>query len=119
MISTVGRVPAVKVVSKKTPLKEVKLPGSSAAPQAIALARMRSPKTLIMRKVEEELSKSKKLRPKDTYVHFEVHKATGTIVVKIMDAKTNEVLTEIPSEKLLNIMVDLQALAGVLLNVRR
>lgn len=116
-VASVGIAPvAEKVKAGNNPLKVATMPGRSAAPQAKSLERMRRPETLIMRKVVEELGKATKLRPKETYLRFETHKATGTVIAKIMDSRTNEVIMEIPPEKILNIMIDLQALAGILLN---
>ncbi|MDI3310980.1 MAG: flagellar protein FlaG [Thermoanaerobacterium sp.] len=48
-----------------------------------------------------------------TYFEFSVHKPTNTIVVKIVDSRTNEVIDEIPPEKILNLVAGLWKIAGL------
>lgn len=43
---------------------------------------------------------------------YSVHKSTGDIVVKVLNAETNEVIREIPPEKLLDIVDKLQEISG-------
>lgn len=43
---------------------------------------------------------------------YSVHKPSGTIVVKVVDAETKEVIREIPPEKILDIISKLQELSG-------
>lgn len=53
--------------------------------------------------------------------HFEysVHKATKEIVIKVVDSETNEVIREIPPEKILDLIANLMQLAGLLVDERR
>ncbi len=48
-----------------------------------------------------------------TYFEFSVHKPTNTIVVKIVDSDTNEVIDEIPPEKILDLVAGLWEIAGL------
>ncbi|SNX53112.1 flagellar protein FlaG [Thermoanaerobacterium sp. RBIITD] len=48
-----------------------------------------------------------------TYFEFSVHKPTNTIVVKIVDSATNEVIDEIPPEKILDLVAGLWKIAGI------
>lgn len=48
-----------------------------------------------------------------TYFEFSVHKPTRTIVVKIVDSETNEVIDEIPPEKILDVVAGLWEIAGL------
>jgi len=46
---------------------------------------------------------NKALRVLDRVVRFERHEATGTIIARIIDTSTDEVIREIPPEKLLDV----------------
>ncbi|MDI6603708.1 MAG: flagellar protein FlaG [Thermoanaerobacteraceae bacterium] len=47
------------------------------------------------------------------YFEFSVHKPTNTIVVKIVDSQTNQVIDEIPPEKILDLVAGLWKIAGL------
>ena len=49
----------------------------------------------------------------NTYFEFSVHKPTNTIVVKIVDNITKEVIDEIPPEKILDLVAGLWKIAGL------
>jgi uncharacterized FlaG/YvyC family protein len=49
----------------------------------------------------------------DENLQFSVHQETNRIVVKLVDAQTDEVLREFPSEKFLDLVADLMKLAGL------
>ncbi|MGB9679513.1 MAG: flagellar protein FlaG [Thermoanaerobacteraceae bacterium] len=49
----------------------------------------------------------------NTYFEFSVHKPTNTIVVKIVDSITKEVIDEIPPEKILDLVAGLWKIAGL------
>lgn len=59
---------------------------------------------------------NKALEGHDTYLQFSVHKETKQVMVKIMNTKTNEVIQEIPSEKLLDGFAKMLELAGLLVD---
>lgn len=100
--------------------KPIKMAGSSAAPQSESLKRLSNPETAVMKRLAQELSKSMKIRPKETFVKFVIHKATGTIMVKIINAETNEVIVEMPPEKLLNMAAEMQEMAkGAIFDKKR
>lgn len=48
-----------------------------------------------------------------TYFEFSVHKPTNTVVVKIVDSQTNQVIDEIPPEKILDLVAGLWKIAGL------
>ncbi|AEM78038.1 flagellar protein FlaG [Thermoanaerobacter wiegelii] len=66
-------------------------------------------------KLNSELNKeNRKISINDhTYFEFSVHKPTNTIVVKIVDSDTNEVIDEIPPEKILDLVAGLWKIAGL------
>ncbi|MDY6851617.1 MAG: flagellar protein FlaG [Thermodesulfobacteriota bacterium] len=52
----------------------------------------------------------------DINLRFSVHKATGQTIIKVVDAKTNKVVREIPPEEILNLKAYLKQIAGHLLS---
>ncbi|OGX68200.1 MAG: hypothetical protein A2189_01455 [Paenibacillus sp. RIFOXYA1_FULL_44_5] len=50
---------------------------------------------------------------------YSVNKPTGQIVVKILDADTNELIREIPPEKILNLVSNLAKLNGAIIDEKR
>lgn len=54
-----------------------------------------------------------------TYLKFEVHEKLDTIMIKIIDDKTKEVLKEVPPKKILDMVANLMELAGVVIDERR
>ena len=47
---------------------------------------------------------------------YSIHEQTNTIVVKVIDTQTNEVIREIPPEKILNLIAKLWELAGIIVD---
>ncbi len=62
---------------------------------------------------------NKKLDKSNTECKFSVHKATGQITVKVMDKETGDVIKEIPSEKILDIVATALEMAGILMDEKR
>ena len=62
---------------------------------------------------------NKVLKSNDSYLKFSIHKQTKQIVVKIMNSETNEVIREVPSEKILDMIAKLCELAGIMVDERR
>lgn len=66
-------------------------------------------------KLKNEFEKeNSKIKNNDgTYFEFSVHKPTNTIVVKIIDSQTNQIIDEIPPEKILDLVAGLWKIAGL------
>ena len=47
---------------------------------------------------------------------YDIHEGTDRIMIKLVDKETNEVIKEIPDEKLLDIIAKCQQVSGVLLD---
>jgi len=47
---------------------------------------------------------------------YSIHEQTKTIMVKVIDTQTNEVIREIPPEKILNLIAKLWELAGIIVD---
>ncbi len=54
-----------------------------------------------------------------TNAQFSYHEQTHSISVKIMDAETNEVIKEIPSEETLEMISKMWELAGIMVDEKR
>ncbi|MDP4183462.1 MAG: flagellar protein FlaG [Bacillota bacterium] len=50
---------------------------------------------------------------------FSIHQKTKAIVVKVVDSDTHEVIREIPSEKVLDMVAKMWEMAGIMLDERR
>ncbi|SCZ77819.1 flagellar protein FlaG [Acidaminobacter hydrogenoformans] len=48
-----------------------------------------------------------------THFEFKIHEKSGEIIVKLIEDETNQVIREIPSEKLVEIISNLQELVGL------
>ncbi|HBT20182.1 MAG TPA: flagellar biosynthesis protein FlaG [Peptococcaceae bacterium] len=54
----------------------------------------------------------------NTRFEFSIHEGTKEIMVKIIDEETNEVIREIPPEKILDLIAKIWELAGILVDER-
>lgn len=52
-------------------------------------------------------------------LEFSVHEKTKEIMVKVIDTETKEVVREIPSEKILDMVANILEMAGILVDERR
>lgn len=52
-------------------------------------------------------------------LEFSVHEKTKEIMVKVIDTATKEVIREIPSEKILDMVANILEMAGILVDERR
>lgn len=50
---------------------------------------------------------------------YSVHKGTNEIMIKVIDDSTKEVIREIPSEKILDMIARMMEMAGLLVDERR
>lgn len=54
-----------------------------------------------------------------TQLEFSIHEGTKEILVKVINTETKEVIREIPSEKILDMVAKMWELAGILVDERR
>ncbi|HEY8353597.1 MAG TPA: flagellar protein FlaG [Methylophilaceae bacterium] len=54
-----------------------------------------------------------------THLEFSIHKETKAIIVRIINSETQEVIKEIPPEKILDLVAKLWEMAGLLIDERR
>lgn len=50
---------------------------------------------------------------------YSVHKPTGEILVKVLNSETDEVIREIPPEKIVDLVAKLQEICGVIIDEKR
>ena len=62
---------------------------------------------------------NKALEGSGRHFKYEVHKPTNQVVISVVDDITNQVLTEIPAKKLLDVVGNLMELAGLFIDERR
>lgn len=55
----------------------------------------------------------------DTKVQLKIHEPSGVLIVQILDAHTEEVLRELPQEKILNLIHKFEELLGLLIDEKR
>ena len=55
----------------------------------------------------------------NTRFEFSIHKKTKEIMVKVIDSDTNQVIREIPPEKMLDLVAKIWEMAGILVDERR
>jgi len=53
-----------------------------------------------------------------TYFKFEVHDRTGRIMVNLVDMKTDEIIKEMPPEKILDLVANIWELVGIIVDER-
>ena len=66
------------------------------------------------KKVVEELNKY--IDEKDTYAEYKVHDELGTVMIKIHDKETDEVIVEYPPEKILDMVAKMCERAGIFMD---
>lgn len=47
---------------------------------------------------------------------FRIHDETNRVIVQVIDNRTNEVVNEIPPEKILDLVADLQNMVGIVID---
>jgi len=52
----------------------------------------------------------------DTHYEFRLHEKTGTMMCKLVDNKTDEIVKEIPSEKILDMVAGIWELVGIIVD---
>lgn len=67
---------------------------------------------------EEDVKKAvdtlnKEFKEKDTYLQYEVYGKFNNIVVKVMDKSTNELVKELPSKKIIDMVEKLCEMSGM------
>ena len=65
------------------------------------------------------IEKANKLQANSTECEFSIHQSTKQIMIKIVDTNTKEVLKEIPSEKILDMVANMCELAGIFVDAKR
>lgn len=67
----------------------------------------------IMKAVE---TMNKELEPSGKKLAYSIHERTNQVLIKVIDVETDEVIKEIPDEKLMNMMADFCEASGILID---
>jgi len=62
---------------------------------------------------------NKQMMSRDTSLQFEPYDRTGDMIVRIIDTNTKEVIREIPSKKILDMVANMLEMAGLLVDEKR
>lgn len=74
---------------------------------------------LSQQKLQEAVEQSNRLIfQDDKRFEFKVHERTGRMMVKLVDKETDEVIKEIPPEKILDLVASIWDLVGILVDER-
>lgn len=69
--------------------------------------------------LEKAIRESNKLIFRDnSHFEFKLHERTGRMMVKLVDTETDEVIKEIPPEKILDLVASIWDLVGILVDER-
>ncbi|NBI07360.1 flagellar protein FlaG [Senegalia massiliensis] len=58
------------------------------------------------------------LKMYDKKLEYSIHEKTNTIMVKLVDTETDEIIREIPSEKILDMIGKMWEIAGIIIDER-
>lgn len=58
------------------------------------------------------------LRIFDKRLHFDIHEETNRVMVQVLDAETEEVLREIPPERILDMVASIEEAIGLIVDER-
>lgn len=61
---------------------------------------------------------NRQMSSRDTTLKFEAHEKSGDFIVRIIDTNTKEIIREIPSEKILDMVANMLEMAGILVDER-
>lgn len=52
----------------------------------------------------------------DKQIHFQIHEATNRIMVQVIEKETEEVISEIPPEKILDLVARIEEMIGLIMD---
>jgi flagellar protein FlaG len=95
---------------------QIKTPLNTAKNSKAAKDEMPIPDKLIVEAIEKV---NKAIDGPDQRLQFSIHKATHEIMVKVINNDTGEVIREIPSEKVLDMVAKMSDKTGILIDEKR
>jgi len=99
----------VKSSGQDVPIfKNVK--GATREERPVAVEERKVSNDEIFRSIERA---NEKVMVRNTELHFSVHEKTKAIMIKVMNSDTQEVIREIPSEQILDMVANFMELAGL------
>jgi len=104
----VTEAPAVELKKHEAAIQTEKIQAEKASP---------APSMEMIEKALEQINKS--IAPFSRHMDISIHSKLKRIMVKVMDTQKNEVIREIPPEKVLDAFAKSLELAGILLDKKR
>ncbi|HOV79647.1 MAG TPA: flagellar protein FlaG [Bacillota bacterium] len=103
---------------QETAKVEAKLPaGKKSVPAAVEDALLRKEQNASRKELEQAVDKMQQaVSIFNKHFKFNIHEKTHRVIVQVIDSRTNEVVNEIPPEKILDMVADLQNLVGVIID---
>ena len=96
---------------------EVKNPQAQTESEDHQRELLRQKDELNAKQVAEVIEKvNEKLEVHDKKLQYSMHERTNQILIKVIDAKTDEVIKEVPDEKIVNMIADMREAAGLLVD---
>ncbi|MFZ7131504.1 MAG: flagellar protein FlaG [Eubacteriales bacterium] len=72
-----------------------------------------------IRQLEKAIEETNEMIFRDNdHFEFKIHEGTGRIMVKLVDNQTDEIIKEIPPEKILDLVANIWDLVGILVDER-
>lgn len=62
---------------------------------------------------------NRQMMARETSIQFEAYDRTNDVIVRVIDTNTKEVIREIPSKKILDMVANMLEMAGLLVDERR
>ena len=66
--------------------------------------------------IEAVQAGNKELKKLETNLRFSIHEKTHQVIVKIVNSETEEVIREIPSEKIIDLVASIMERAGIIVD---
>lgn len=105
----------IKMIDKFTNTNTVKVDKKNTKKPIEQQVQIKQPKVNVQ--LDEKLVKiNQKISGEDRAIEYMFHKKTKTLIFKVVDSKTGEVIKEIPSEKLLDMAADVWEQYGLIVD---
>ena len=114
------RIEAIQNISSISPLENGAdsartKPGKTAPQQDKPIPKGKHDKAEVSSSLLDRVQKNLKILH-DVNFQFSVHKATGQIIVKIIDQETGKVIREVPPEQVLDLAARIEKMIGIFFN---
>lgn len=112
------------VVGTATSTDRVRVPSES-PPASLVVQHAPEPESIPVLQPDEKLVRAavdkanKQMSTREVSIQFEAHEVMNEMIVRIIDKSTKEVIREIPSKKILDMVANMLEMAGLLVDEKR